>query len=307
MSSRLSYALVGLFVIFLGGALVAGVLWLGAGGPRPAHLLYETYIPESVYGLSRDAAVTYRGVEVGRVLSIELDKQNPKRVHLVMEIREGTPVREDTVATLEVQALTGLAHVDLSGGSPDSPPLTAKPGQESPVIRSEPSVFGSLDTALQRLMDQISETVGRLNHLLGDQNQVKVAHTLSHMEAVSAGLAARTDDLSKVMTDLVATMDNARKSSAALPALAEQLQMSAKSIQTMADDIATSARNLSSAAVGTLHRVDRATVEITPDAVAMVSQLRQAAENLRRASEALARDPSIVVYGRRPGPPGPGE
>ncbi len=175
------------------------------------------------------------------------------------------------------------------------------------MIQSEPSVFGSLDTALGRLMDQISETVDRLNRLLGDQNQEQVAHMLGHMEAVSAGLAARTDDLGKVMTDLAATMDNARKGSAALPALAEQLKTSAKSIETTADGIAGSARDVSTAAVGTLRRVDRAALEITPDAVAMVSELRQAAENLRRASEALARDPSIILYGSHPGHPGPGE
>jgi methyl-accepting chemotaxis protein len=75
----------------------------------------------------------------------------------------------------------------------------------------------------------------------------------------------------------------------------------------MADGIAASAREVSTAAVGTLKQVDRAATEVTPDALAMVSELRRAAENLRRASEALARDPSIMVYGQPPGRPGPGE
>ena len=57
---KLTYVLVGLFVAVLGTGLSAGVLWLGAGGPRPDYEVYQTYIPESVYGLSKDAAVTYR-------------------------------------------------------------------------------------------------------------------------------------------------------------------------------------------------------------------------------------------------------
>jgi phospholipid/cholesterol/gamma-HCH transport system substrate-binding protein len=67
MKDKLNFTLVGLFVLVLGIALIAGVLWLAAGGPKPAYKLYLTYMTDSVYGLSKDSAVTYHGVDVGRV------------------------------------------------------------------------------------------------------------------------------------------------------------------------------------------------------------------------------------------------
>jgi hypothetical protein len=39
----------------------------------------------------------------------------------------------------------------------------------------------------------------------------------------------------------------------------------------------------------------------------MVHELRLASENLRRMSEALAEDPSVLLYGKPEPKPGPGE
>jgi phospholipid/cholesterol/gamma-HCH transport system substrate-binding protein len=307
MISRITYVLVGVFVLILGGALVGGVLWLGAGGPRPVHRLYETYIPESVYGLSRDASVTYRGVEVGRVLTIELDQDDPKRVHLLLEIREGTPVRKDTVATLEVQALTGLAHVDLSGGSPGSPDLEAEPGRAHPVIPSKPSVLGTLDQKLDRLMADIEQALGRWDQLLRDENQAKITGILTHLEAVTGQLSDVSARLPGLVEGASTTLDHAREASTRMPALVEQLQRSALALESMAQQISGSVRGVGQAAETSLGNIDRATLELLPDARAMLAELRRTAENLRRVSEALERDPTIVVYGARTPRRGPGE
>jgi phospholipid/cholesterol/gamma-HCH transport system substrate-binding protein len=306
-SDKVTYALVGLFVAVLGTALIAGVLWLGAGGPRPDYKVYQTYIPESVYGLSKDAAVTYRGVEVGRVTSIELDRENPQRVTLLLNIRRGTPIKVDTVATLEVQAITGLAHVDLSGGSPGAEMLKAAEGQAYPVIDSKPSVLGTLDQTLGRLVEEFTETSERVNQMLSDENQRHLTRTLERTEQLVASLLARSEQLSQVLEGLGGIAEGARETSARLPALVARLEKSAGALERMADDLGSAGSAVGNAAVGTMERIDRATTALAPEAAAMLSELRQAAENLRRLSEALERDPSIVVYGARPPRPGPGE
>jgi len=307
MISRITYVLVGVFVLVLGAALVGGILWLGAGGPRPAHRLYETYIPESVYGLSRDASVTYRGVEVGRVITIELDQKDPKRVYLLLEIREGTPVREDTIATLEVQALTGLAHVDLSGGSPGSPALEAKEGQAYPVIRSKPSVLGTLDQKIDLLMAEIDEALGRWDQLLNDENQRSITELLGHLAQAAGNLSASSERLPRLVEGASAVLDNAKQASIGLPALVDELRQAAQALEAMAMDISGSVKGVGVSATASLNSIDRATLELLPDARATLAELRRTAENLRRLSEALERDPSIVVYGPRPHRRGPGE
>ena len=97
METKLNYALVGLFVIVLGGALLSAVLWLTVGGTeKKQYDRYLVYFTESVAGLNPKAPVKYRGVEVGRVATIEIDPGNPERVEIVLEIERGTPIRQDT-------------------------------------------------------------------------------------------------------------------------------------------------------------------------------------------------------------------
>ena len=67
MKNKSQYILVGLFVLALGSAFVAAVLWLGAGGPGRNYQLYLVYMAESVAGLSRDSKRAYwRGLQMAR-------------------------------------------------------------------------------------------------------------------------------------------------------------------------------------------------------------------------------------------------
>ena len=139
MEPKVNYMIVGLFVVLLGVALLGGILWLSRTDYRGVYDRYYSYMTESVSGLSTDASVKYRGVDVGRVKEIVLDPANPEEVRLALDLVRGTPVKENTVAVLETQGLTGLTTVNLTGGTRDSPLLTAKPGETYPVIKSGPS------------------------------------------------------------------------------------------------------------------------------------------------------------------------
>ena len=64
----MNFTVVGAFVLALGTLLIAGVLWLAAGGAsRSAEDLYLAIEDESVAGLNLNAPVKYNGVDVGKV------------------------------------------------------------------------------------------------------------------------------------------------------------------------------------------------------------------------------------------------
>jgi len=94
MAQKSSFVLVGLFVLVLGIGLVAGILWLTTGGPPKDYDYYRVYMTESVSGLSVDAAVKYKGVNVGRVRDISLDPENPEQVRILLGWLGATPQRE---------------------------------------------------------------------------------------------------------------------------------------------------------------------------------------------------------------------
>src|SRR5512134_3044553 len=141
MDTKVNYVIVGTFVAILGAAALAVFLWLGKSDYRGVYDRYYADMRESVAGLSVNSTVKYRGVEVGRVKDIVLNPENPEEVRLTLDILHTAPIKTDTVAVLETQGLTGLATVNLTGGSRDAQKLEPAPGQEYPIIKTGSSLF----------------------------------------------------------------------------------------------------------------------------------------------------------------------
>ena len=298
MKEKLNFILVGVFVLVLGLALITGVLWLGAGGPKLDHKLYLTYMTESVYGLSKDAGVTYRGVEVGRVRDIALDPDHTERVRLLLEIRADVPIREDTVSTLDVQGLTGLAHVDLQGGEGIAPALQPKPGEKYPVIPSRTSLRAQWSDATTQLLANLSNISERLNRLLQDQYLEDVLQELQSTLSNSREVSGRVlHILEQLDSDVVAQ----------LPVLLEQLYVSVASLEQMAEQITTTSTALDQLIRTSGGELEHFTAQSLPEASTLVMELRQAAENLRRFSAEVERHPEILLRGAPEPRPGPGE
>jgi phospholipid/cholesterol/gamma-HCH transport system substrate-binding protein len=77
METKVNFVVVGVFVLVLSTALIAGVLWLTSGKYyRTAYDIYQTYMIEPVAGLNVNAPLRYRGVDVGRVRRIALAPEN---------------------------------------------------------------------------------------------------------------------------------------------------------------------------------------------------------------------------------------
>lgn len=285
MDTRLNYIFIGLFVLVLGAAFIFGVLWLSTGDVRVSYDRYLVYSQESVSGLSIDSAVRYRGVYVGRVAAMGFAPGDPSRVRMVLEIREGTPVKANTVATLEMQGLTGLMSINLTGGTPEAPPPPV--GEEGlPVIQSRPSTFAQLEEKVIVLLDRITVASERLGAVLDEDNRNTLSHTLAQLEQMT---------------------ENARTASEGVPQLIEQLRGSAAAIETMADQIGGASISMRREVELSGRELRRFMGDTLPEAGAVVEELRETASNLRRASEIIERDPSALLYGGPAPVAGPGE
>src|SRR5438874_2702089 len=102
---------VGLFVVVLTIALVIIFLWLNAIGTQKSYKTYLIYVKEDVTGLTLQSPVRYNGVPVGYVSGIELDPRNPQLVKISVKIEVGTPITTSTVATIQLQGITGVMSV----------------------------------------------------------------------------------------------------------------------------------------------------------------------------------------------------
>jgi phospholipid/cholesterol/gamma-HCH transport system substrate-binding protein len=270
------------------------VLWLSSGKAyRTTYDLYQTYMTESVAGLNQNAPVRYRGVVVGRVQKIALAPGNVEQVQVTLAIERGTPVKTDTVAVLQTQGLTGIAYVELTAGRKTSAPLTARPGEAYPVIRSGPSLLTRLDTSVTTLLGSLTRASDNFNALMDEGNRRAIRQTLADLEVLSRTLAARSSAIDSGLANAARTMDNAARLTEAF--------------DRMADAVARAGTSASGTLDGARPDVQRFTGETLPEVHLLVAELRDLTGTLRRLGGELERNPSMVLYGKAPARRGPGE
>lgn len=311
MEPKVSYTLVGLFVVLLGAVVLGVILWLGRGEYRTVYDRYYAYMRESVSGLSANAPVKYRGVEVGQVKEIVLNPENPEEVRLTLEIARGTPVKEDTVAILSIQGLTGLAFVNLAGGSREAPLLKAKPGETYPVIQTGPSLLVRLDEAVSSLLTDLHRLTDDVHILVGEENRAVFKQILGDVANLTHTLAARSELLDQGIASAVQTLENVAKVStqisAQMPTILEQLSRSSNTLQNMAQNVAHASTEVGTVLSDNRQNVERFTRQTLTEVGLLVAELRQLTAGLQGLAQQLEQEPNSLLFGRRPLPPGPGE
>ncbi|HRE87267.1 MAG: MlaD family protein [Candidatus Accumulibacter phosphatis] len=308
IETKVNYPLVGAFVLVLGSVLVAGILWLASGGAlRTTHDLYLAVVDESVAGLNADAPVKYNGVDVGKVRQIRLDPGNPQQVNLLFAIERGTPIREDTVAVLKTQGLTGIAYIELSGGTRDSPPLRATEGSDYPVIRTKPSLAARLDNLLTTVLTKLDSLSNNVNAILSDANRKAFADALADIAVVAHTIAARKDALDSGITHAARTFENASRATAQVGPVIDRLGRSADAVGKMASEVARTSVSARKTVDAVGADVQRFGAETLPELERLLEELTVLSASLRRLSEQTERNPASLLFGRRPVPDGPGE
>ena len=304
----MNYALVGAFVLVLGAVLVAGVLWLASGGAfQKKYDFYLAVEDESVAGLNLNAPVKYNGVDVGKVRLIQLDPGNPERVNLIFAIERGTPIKEDTVAVLKTQGLTGITYVELSGGARDAPPLGVTAGNEYPQIRTKPSLSARLENVLTSVLTKLDSTSGNINDILSDENKAAFKSLLADIATVAHTIAARKDTIDAGLTNAGRTLENTSSASAQLGPVVDRIGRSAEAIEKMGNEVARTSASAGKTVNAIGADVKRFTSETLPELERLLGELSALSISLRRLTEQTERNPSSLLFGRRPVPEGPGE
>ena len=311
MEPKINYTVVGAFVVLLGLTLVGIVLWLGKGYDRTVYDRYYAFMEESVAGLNVNAPVKYRGVEVGSVKEIVLNPDNPEQVRLTLDIVRGTPIKEDTVAVLNVQVLTGLAIVDLTGGSREADPLMAKPGEPYPVIKTGPSLLVRFDRAATRLLTNLNQVTEDINALLDEKTRATIEQLLADVASVTHQLVAQDQRVGRGIAHAARTLENLERMTAyldeQLPTLMARLRQSATALEKMSDRVAQTSAALGTAVESTAPDLQRFATHTLPEASVLVAELRQLTATLQRVAQQVEREPQSLLFGRSAEPRGPGE
>ncbi len=184
MNNKVNYTLVG-FVVVIGIILMLGfTYWLMQPASEQEVKKYNIHFDESVLGLNIDAPVKYRGISVGKVTSLKINPKNMEQVEVLVTILKTTPIKEDTVAKLTAQGITGLSYINLSMGSRDKKDLGTKGDEKYPVIQTVPSFFENFEQSLGTVSSKLSTTLTQTEKLLNDDNQRQISLVLTRTASI---------------------------------------------------------------------------------------------------------------------------
>lgn len=194
MENRANYALVGGFATLVIVALFLFVYWFNAAGSAGPRTPYDVVFTGSVAGLGGGTDVLFNGVKVGDVTGVRIDPTDPNRVVARITVRENTPIMNDTRAILEVQGLTGMAHIQLLGGTLAAGPVTAPAGQDAAVLIGEPSDFQLIVEGARDMVASAESTLARIDRFLGE-NTDSLSRTIASVEELATSLSSLADNI----------------------------------------------------------------------------------------------------------------
>jgi phospholipid/cholesterol/gamma-HCH transport system substrate-binding protein len=293
VETRANYVLVGSAVLAAIAAIIIFVFWLGRNQLSKTEDVYHTYFTGSVTGLSNGSPVRYRGVPVGTVGNIIIDPGNIERIRVTLKLRPRSPIKTDTIASLETAGITGGSYIELSGGTNAAPLLNAENG-EVPVIKSEnSSLQAALDDA-PKLLAKLNQLSDQANKLLSDDNVKSISSTFDHLNSLSANLDALGPDAKQTIANLNKLTTDLNKQ---LPGLMDTLKQDGTSIREAADSFHKVGNDVDSVIAENRAPLHDFSANGLSEISALVANLRTLTETLNRVADHLDRDPQRYLFG----------
>jgi phospholipid/cholesterol/gamma-HCH transport system substrate-binding protein len=277
METRAHHLMIGSFAIGISVLTVLFLMWIGKFEFSRQYAVYMLRFEGSVSGLSKAADVLYNGIKVGEVTKLELDPQQPSHVLVYIQVERTAPVKTDSYASLETQGLTGVAAIQLAGGTKNAKAIVPKEGQDYPEIETRRSVFQQLFAGAPELINRGNAVLDRLTTFLNPGNQEKFGMTIQHVERLTNNLAKASDKFDSIASNLDKIIAGDAKGTLA-------------NVRGVADDI----RQIMADARGPLKDFARRGL---PELLLAISDARQMISSVDRAAQRLEASPSSLIFG----------
>ena len=220
MEIRSNNVLIGSFALVVVIAAFLFSFWVARVQINQTFDYYEVVFSGSVSGLTDGGSVQYNGIRVGKVMDLRLDEKDPSRVIALIQTEATTPVKTDTKVSLQFTGLTGVALIQLEGGSQSAPRLVAKEGATYAIINAEPSAFQELFESAPAALDNANKLIIELQEMVA-QNQKNVTGIVKNVETLTAELAGSSADIKQTLRNVNDITGNVARASDSLERLAK--------------------------------------------------------------------------------------
>jgi phospholipid/cholesterol/gamma-HCH transport system substrate-binding protein len=281
---------------------IAGAIWYlhSVSG----YATYQIYTQDPVSGLIVDAPIEFHGVDVGKVKNIRL--VSPRSVSIVLSIDKSAPLTSATVATITSRGLatrgyTGYVYISLDDVGIDSRPLITRPGAPYPIIPTAPSKIMTLDTTIFQVRDKVQVITDLLQSLLDKKTIMALQQSTDSLQQLTKVLAENTEKLNSIVANTERASHRFEPLLNSADDTVRQLQMK------IVPEVHEALTNLEPLLESSHDTVSALQMQILPEARKALINLDDLSTTFTGVATKINRDPSILIRGTAPSPPGPGE
>ncbi|MFL6687451.1 MlaD family protein [Paraburkholderia graminis] len=298
----------GLFTIVLLGAIATAAFLFNVD--RAVRVPYDLIARTNVTGLFTDAAVRYRGLDVGKVQSIKFDRAHPGQIVIRILVDTHAPITHSTFGSLGFQGVTGIAFIQLDDTGRDPSPLASSPKQ----VAQLPMRPGLLDQLQQRgdvLLKKLEKVTDDVDNLLSQEMVDQLHGTAASIQKAADGVATLTQQMAPAAGKLPATIDKLDRTLVSTNQLITSLNRPDGPFEMNLNKVGTAAQQAGDALTqmnGSLQELSaRVGYDTLPRVNSLAEDVRSAARSVDRAADTFSTSPRSVFFGAPTAAPGPGE
>lgn len=284
MENKSHAFIAGLFTVCLVAAALFIVWYLNMD--KTVRLPYMISTNQSIPGLTPQATVRYRGMDVGRVTSIGFNPAKPGEILIHFEVKEDTPMTKSTYAILTYQGVTGIASVELGDSGTNMEKLETSP--EKPAeIPMRPSLLAQLQLRGLHILQEIQSITSRLSYIFNKENSQTLVDSFRSIGRAAKSWEKVPDQLEPVLQQMPQMTDDTREMIRSVTELSQELkELSAKANTMLANDINS---------------------DTVPHLESLTEEAKITLSNLNKVLDQYQQRPSGLLFGARGPAPGPGE
>ena len=202
-------AKVGAFVLGCFAILAFTLIYLINAQFNGDSVPYRTYL-RYAGGLEPGASVLFGGITAGKVTAVRPWATDPTRIEILLEVKQGTPLNEKSVAKLGLTSIMNSASLSITTGSNDAKRLPPGSSIQSQEAASLDEIAGKMATVadsanglivqargeLEGISGDARSLLANLNTVTGPVNQRKIQAVLDNVNGMLATEGPKIDRIS---------------------------------------------------------------------------------------------------------------
>jgi ABC-type transporter Mla subunit MlaD len=296
-------AKVGAFVLASFAILAFTVVYLLNAQFSGDTVPYRTYL-RYAGGLEPGASVLFGGITAGKVTAVRPWTTDPTRIEILMEVKQGTPLNEKSVAKLGFTSIMNSASLSITTGSNEAkrlPPGSSIQSQEAAsldeiagkmavVADNANALIVQVQGELQSVSGDARNLLANLNTITGPPTQQKVQAVLDRVNTLLATEGPKIDRISDQLVTLSQHADDTIQN--VNGTVTDIREPARKDLAELQDTLLQAKKLLTDMQV--MVRANDYKIDDT------VENLREATENLDQLTDSVKQRPWSLVRIRQP-------